>query len=256
MSSKITYEQPLNERIRTFLRLEYLFAELDHYISAPTEWDSRNVISTLLNIIDFLTRSDIKSEIIKELERHATTLATLETSPAVDNQRLHIILDEINNNLALLRDSAYQPGQSLRENEFIMSIKQRSSIPGGSCNFDLPGYHHWLHKPFSERNRQLEEWQIDLFAIKRGMDLSLQMIRNSTNTSFEKAERGFYQRPIESNTACQMIRVVLPDNSKYFPEISGGRHRFTIRFMEQLSNSERPLQSADTVEFELHCCIL
>ncbi|MCH7695739.1 MAG: cell division protein ZapD [Proteobacteria bacterium] len=139
MSSKITYEQPLNERIRTFLRLEYLFAELDHYISAPTEWDSRNVISTLLNIIDFLTRSDIKSELIKELERHATTLATLETSPAVDNQRLHIILDEINNNLALLRDSAYQPGQSLRENEFIMSIKQRSSIPGGSCNFDLPG---------------------------------------------------------------------------------------------------------------------
>lgn len=256
MSSKITYEQPLNERIRTFLRLEYLFTELDHYISAPTEWDSRNVISTLLNIIDFLTRSDIKSELIKELERHATTLATLESSPAVDNQRLHIILDEINNNLTLLRDSAYQPGQSLRNNEFIMSIKQRSSIPGGSCNFDLPGYHHWLHKPYSERNTHLEEWQADLFAIKRGIDLSLKMIRNSTNPSIEKAERGFYQRPIESNTACQMIRVVLPDNSKHFPEISGGRHRFTIRFMEQLSNSERPLQSADAVEFELHCCIL
>ncbi|MEO6696795.1 MAG: cell division protein ZapD, partial [Gammaproteobacteria bacterium] len=30
MAEKITYEQPLNERIRTFLRLEFLFQQIQH----------------------------------------------------------------------------------------------------------------------------------------------------------------------------------------------------------------------------------
>ena len=82
------------------------------------------------------------------------------------------------------------------------------------------------------------------------------MTRNSSIPSLEQAERGFYQKPIEANAACHLIRVVLPAESKYYPEISGGRHRFTIHFMEQQSTSERPVQASETIQFELHCCIL
>lgn len=256
MNNLLTYEQPLNERVRAFLRMEYLFNQVDHYLKGVSEWDNRNTISTLIDIVDFLTRSDIKTELIKELERHASTLNALVNSPAVDNHRLSAILDKIDYYLRTLKDSSYHPGKCLRNNEIIMSIKQRNSIPGGTCNFDIPGYYYWLHKSQQQKAKDIQDWQEDLFCLKESIQLSLQMIRNSNTPSSEQAEKGFYQKQIETNVACQLIRVVLPGESQYYPEISGGKHRFAIRFMEQPSTSNRPVQSTDTVQFELHCCIL
>jgi len=236
--------------------MEHLFKLVDHHIKGASEWDSRGTLSILLDIINLLSRSDIKTELIKELERHSTTLAALEQNPGVDCQRLHIILKEINEYLTLLRDNSCQPGIALRDDELISSIKQRTAIPGGGCNFDLPNYYHWLHKPTIDKNRDFEKWQNDLLIIKKSVKLSLDMIRNSTNPSIEKAEKGFFQKPIESNVACQMIRIIVPANSIYFPEISGGKHRFTVRFMEQSSTAVRPSQTNDEVQFQLNCCIL
>lgn len=256
MDNFLTYEQPLNERVRAFLRMEYLFNQVDHYLKGTSEWDSRNTIATLIDIVDFLTRSDIKSELIKELERHTSTLNALVNSPAVDNHRLSAILDKIDHYLRTLKDSTYQPGQCLRNNEIIMSIKQRISIPGGTCNFDIPGYFYWLNKSQQQKTNDIQDWQGDLILLKESIQLSLQMIRNSNTPSSEQAGKGVYQKQIETNVACQLIRVVLPGDSKYYPEISGGKHRFTIRFMEQPTTSDRPVQTTDTVHFELHCCIL
>ncbi len=256
MADNIVYEQPLNERVRTFLRLEHLFDTEDHFLANVSEWDSRTCLTLLLDIIDMLGRSDVKTELIKELERHAVTLTNLKKNPGVDLERLEIILDDINFHLAILRDSSYQPGQMLRHDELITSIKQRSSIPGGSCNFDLPAYHHWLQNSIAKRNSDLDKWREDLLVIKKSIRLALHMIRNSANPVTEQALNGFFQKPIEGNIACQMVRVVMPQGSTYFPEISGGKHRFTVRFLEQDSTADRPVQTKKSVEFELHCCIL
>ena len=256
MENTITYEQPLNERMRSFLRMEYLFNQISHYLSGASEWDSRNAVTALIEIVDFITRSDIKSELIKELERHANTLNALVNSPAVDKERLTVILNKLDKYLVILRDGSYQPGLNLRQNEFLMSIKQRLTIPGGTCNFDIPGYFHWLHKPSQDKSTDFRNWQKDLQLLSDSIQLCLQMIRNSNTPSKELAERGFYQKQIEANVACHLIRVVLPLTTRYYPEISGGKHRFAIRFMEQPSISERPNQTKDDVPFELHCCIL
>ncbi len=256
MVNSVTYEQPLNERIRAFLRIEHLFNSEEHYLSNPNEWASRANLSLLLDIIDMLGRSDVKTELIKEMERHSLTLSGLKKNPGVDMQRLEIILDDINQHLVILRDSSYQPGQALRQDELITSIKQRSSIAGGSFNFDLPAYHHWLQKSPIERSDDLDKWRSDLLVIKNSIQLSLHMIRNSANPILEKAENGFFQKPIEANVSCQMIRIILPLGSEFFPEISGGKHRFTVRFLEQTSTDERPVQTKSMVEFECHCCIL
>jgi len=253
---KIIYEQPLNERIRTFLRLEHLFKITNHHIKGNSEWDSRAAITNLLSIVELLGRSDIKSDLVKELERHASTLNSLANNPNVDLQRLENILGNINSVLESIRKPAYQPGQSMKQDELISSIKQRITIPGGSCNFDLPNYHHWLHKAEENRTKDLEYWYNDLKLINDGLKLSLNMIRNSANPTRERAPAGFYQKPMESNLSCQLIRIVLPIESSYYPEISGGKHRFTVRFMEQQNTGTRPVQAQEDIEFELHCCIL
>ena len=242
--------------MRTFLRVEFLFEQLNHYIDDPNEWNNRNAISALIEVIDFLSRLDIKTELIKELERHSAIISSLENTPGVDVQRLNMIIGEISKFLKTLRSGNFQPGQALRQNDFITSIKQRVSIPGGTCNFDLPGYYFWLKSQKIDKTLQLKEWQEDINLINRAVKLALELIRNSSNPVLETAARGFYQQNIESDTACQLIRVRLPSESIYYPEISGGKHRFTVRFMEQPSMNQRPNQTTSDVEFELHCCNL
>ncbi|HLB31561.1 MAG TPA: cell division protein ZapD [Gammaproteobacteria bacterium] len=256
MNTRIIYEQPLSERVRSFLRIEHLFNQVEYFIKGTSEWENRQTLVLLIEIVDFLSRSDLKSELMKELERHANTLAGLNGSPGVDANRLRAILDNINTNLYTLRDTGCQPGQCLRQDEFITTIKQRIAIPGGTCNFDLPNYNFWLHRSPEERAQQINYWLNDLLIIRDSINLCLQMIRNSTNPVYKQAETGFYQQIIESNVACQLIRVLLPAEAACYPEISGGKHRFTIRFLEQPRTSIRPVQTKAAVDFELHCCIL
>jgi cell division protein ZapD len=256
MQSRIIYEQPLNERMRNLLRLEHLFNLVEYLSNDTNEWNCRNILESLLEVNDLLTRSDLKNELIKELERHSSMLTSLENNPAVDQQRLKHINNEINELLIELRNSSYQPGNKLKTDELIISFKQRTSIPGGTCNFDLPRFHYWLNQPDAKQKNDLINWSSDLEPIKKATYLSLDMIRNSSNPAREKADAGFYQKPIESNLSCQLIRVFLPAASSYYPEISGGKHRFTIRFMEETSSDNRPTQTRNDVDFELHCCIL
>jgi len=256
VQNTVIYEQPLNERVRTFLRLEHLFNITNAHMLNGNECDNRASITGLLNIVDLLSRSDIRADIIKELDRHATTLNSLNNNPNVDQARLKTILDNIITLLDALKKTSYQPGLNIRQDEFITSIRQRSTIPGGSCNFDLPNYHYWLHKPREDRLNDLNNWKSDLILLHDGLKLALHIIRNSANPSKERAVSGFFQKPIESSTACQLIRVILPIESRCYPEISGGKHRFTVRFLEQSSTRSRPVQIQEDMDFELHCCIL
>lgn len=256
MQNTIIYEQPLNERVRTFLRLEHLFDVTHHHMQGGNEYDHRAAITGLLNIADVLSRSDLRADIIKELDRHLATINSLSNNPNVDQPRLQSITDNIRVLLDELKKTSYQPGLNIRQDEFITTIRQRSTIPGGSCNFDLPNYHYWLNKNTSETKADLNFWISDLKLIYSGLQLVLDMIRNSATPVQERAANGFFQKPIDSGSACQLLRVMLPADSKCYPEISGGKHRFTIRFLEQPSTQSRPVQVQRDITFELHCCIL
>ncbi len=256
MSNKITYEQPLNERVRNLLRLEHLFDLIESNMVELNSWHSRFILEAMLEILDLLSRSDLKAELIKELEKHATMLNGLRDNPAVDPVRLNSISARITELLDNLKAGNYQPGSQLKNDELVTSFKQRVSIPGGTCNFDLPRFHHWLNLPQGAMKDNMVNWFSDLDPIKQAVNLTLDMIRNSSQPSAETATEGFYQKPIDSNVACQLIRVKLPLTSPFYPEISGGKHRFTIRFMDNLSTSSRSTQTSDNVDFELHCCML
>lgn len=256
MNNRITYEQPLNERIRIFLRLEYLFKLTGHYMKGDTEWDVRSTLDTLLDLTDLISRTDVRNELIKELERHAAFFRVLQKNPGVDPERLDHLLADINKSLERLRDTYCQPGLALRQNELVNSIRQRNAISGGTCNFDLPAYHQWLNRPLAYQHEFLDYWQKDLAVLKNGIQMVLGLIRNSSNPQTEIATKGFFQKSMEQNNNCQLIRVVMQSDSPFYPEISAGKHRVTIRFMEQSDTTTRPVQTESDVQFELHCCLL
>jgi cell division protein ZapD len=255
MSDLIIYEHPLNERIRTLLRLEHLFQQNAFHLPRPEPWSSRATINSLLDITNILARADIKSEVIKELERHAATLGKIKLSRGVDAERLKSILDELGTNIETLYQINSQIGRRLRENDFLNSIMQRNSIPGGSCAFDLPQYHHWLQQPHERRRHDLKRWAAEFVPLESATRLLLSLIRNSTDATWEHTESGFFQRTLEPQTPVQLIRVGLPANSTVFPEVSGSKHRFNIRFLEA-REQDRPTQSQKDTEFQLTCCLL
>lgn len=256
MPDKIIYEQPLNERIRTFLRLEFLFKNVDSALEDSANIQSRDAINGLLSILSVFDRSDLKQEIIKELERLVTTLSALENSPGVDKQALDALLTELDQIIDSLHLKKSAIGQPLRENDFLYSIRQRSSIPGGTCDFDIPAYHYWLEHTSSDAQRQqLLEWYEHFSNVRAAIDITLRLIRGSTGFSNNTAEEGFYQHSLDSNQSNQLIRVKIPADAPYFPEISGGKHRFTVRFM-QFDLNQRAPQVSEDIAFSLSCCAM
>ncbi|MCC5795806.1 MAG: cell division protein ZapD [Methylophaga sp.] len=256
MSEFIVYEQPLNERIRTFLRLEFLFARVDHALSDNSEMHHRDAIDAMLSMLSVFERSDIKAEIIKEIERLIANLTALENIPGVDRSMLDNLLAELDQTLDALHLKKSIIGQALKENDFLYSIRQRSSIAGGTCDFDLPAYHFWLqHCSTEQRQQQIQLWMEQFVAARAAIEITLRLIRQSIGFNPAHAEAGFYQQSLDANQPHQLIRVKLPEGSPFYPEISGGKHRFTVRFM-QFDIDGRPQQIADDVDFELSCCAM
>lgn len=249
-----TYEQPLNERMRTFLRLSFLFDQVDFHARGASPWQTRAAVDSLLDIMAILNRGDVRQDIAKELERHSADLKQFKTQPGVDDQRLDALLKEITklrNSLGISGPNITQP---LRESAFLNSVKHRSAIPGGTCEFDLPDYRHWLGLPAEQRARDFEVWSNALKPIRDGVDRVLWLLRESVHPTEEVAKAGMYQRVLERGVACKLLRVSLPADSDLYPEISGSAHRFTIRFQTWCDITTRPAQCTDDVAFLLSCC--
>jgi cell division protein ZapD len=255
LNDLVLYEFPLNERIRVFMRLEQLFQQSDHFMRGNSVWDSRAVVATLLEILTIFSRNDLKSEILKELDRHAGILNKMANSHQIDPVKLENFLSTLDQISNQLYSTPGKIGQLLMESELFKSISQRSSIPGGTCAFDLPAYHYWLQQEESKRRQNLDQWLQPFELIRTSIDLLLNSIRQSSTPTQEQAQAGFFQKTLDHSLPFQLLRVGLDRAQPYFAEISGGKHRFTIRFMIATA-SERPSQSAEDVEFQLTCCML
>lgn len=251
---QIIYEHPLNERVRSMLRLEHLFRQALHYLGRTSSWDSRAYVTTLIDILDIFSRGDLKNELIKELERSAGTLKNLIDNPQVDSSRLSTILKAMEHLIDNLHAMKNQPGNELREDEFLNTIRQRSTIPGGTCDFDLPAYHRWLELPWEEREAEQKKWLNYLDPIRQAIELLLKMIRNSADPIEAMSENGCYQQNLDNDTPFQLIRVSLPADSPYYVEISGSRHRFTIRFLRHTGG--RPELADEDLPFNITSCSL
>ena len=255
-ASAITYEYPLNERIRTFLRLEFLFNQLGFGVQGDSTWHTRAAVDALLDIKALLSRSDVRSELQKELGRMQTSLERLQSMAGVDENRLAPLLTEVAGVSQNLREAPTGFPPVIRDNEFLLAIEQRAGVLGGTCAFDLPGFHLWLESPADERRQRLRQWQDAFTLIRNGTTLVLRLLRGSADPTREIATAGGYQTVLDHNHSYQMLRVILPAGTVWYPEISGSRHYCNVRFLHQPEQGERPQQVTSDVPFTLERCVI
>ncbi len=248
------YEQPLNERMRTFLRLDFLYQQALYHEEREDSWSTRAAMGSLLEILAITARGDIRSEVLKDLERQMSVMQDYTTRPGVDTSRLKAVLV----NLTRLRTELNGVGalfmQRLRDSEFLNSIKHRSTIPGGTCEFDLPDYRHWLDQPFAVRSQAFGEWMAMIRPLCDAVTELLWLTREAARPRPEIAVGGTFQITFERENPCQLLRLGLPLGTPLFPEISGSHHRCSIRFLSWNDLSTRPVQTTEDVKFQLAVC--
>ena len=250
----ITYEYPLNERIRTLLRLEDLFDRVDFFIAQDQPLDHQAALTSMFEIIEVASRGDLKSDLLQELDRQRLFLEALRGNPAISEERLDAVVAEIEVAFADLLASAGKTGLHLRENEWLMAIKQRAAIPGGICEFDLPSYHHWLHKDHAVRRLDIEGWCLPLNSVAAALRIVLRVLRESGKSASLIAYRGvFQQTPMER--AAHMLRLTLRRDIACVPEISANKYALNIRFILPGSVQRTKVYESD-IDFELTYCNL
>ena len=240
--------------MRTFLRLEFLYQQMLYNSDREADWATRATVSTLLEILAILSRGDVRSEVHKELDQQLGILQQFQSQPGVDSGRL----DTLIHNLATSRDELSRIGtsylQPLKDSEFLNAIKHRSAIPGGTCEFDLPEYSHWLRQPFARRQQDLEGWAGSIRPVCDAVTELMWLIRESAEPKEKMAINGMYQHSMQKDGNCRLLRVSLAGGSSLFPEISGSQHRFTVRFLEWSTIDSRAVQTGHDVPFQLSIC--
>jgi cell division protein ZapD len=235
----ISYEFPLNERIRTLLRLEDLYERAQYFASKCDPEEHHVALTLLFEILEVGGRADLKSEIMQELERQKQHLEALRSNPAISQDVLGSVLADIEKAVSDLFLASGKTGQQLRENDWLMSIKQRSAIPGGICEFDLPSYHYWLNQDAETRRLELAEWLAPFLPIRNGVRIILKLLRENGKTSSQLAHQGLYQQTMAGRLA-QMLRI--------------NKYALNIRFITAIGTQRKT--SVDDVKFDLTFCNL
>jgi cell division protein ZapD len=245
----ILYEHPLNERIRNYLKLEQLLVQVHSCVNADIHTNHQVFFNALFAIIDTLERSDIKGDLIKDLEKLQQNLVIWSQAPDINSNALENNLRETVGLICQLKANN-QTWYELKKNKLLASLKQRFAIQGGNSSFDLPQLQFWLHQPAEQVSNQIKNWLSLLDNIKNSLDIILKFIRQRSEFTSIETESGFYQ---DSGEGLLLLRIKVNQGVQYYPTISGNKFRYSIRFMLPCDESGRRYSNQAT-KFQLARC--
>ncbi|MFM1907676.1 MAG: cell division protein ZapD [Pseudomonadota bacterium] len=249
----ILYEYPFNERIRTYLRLEHLFRRLRELMPRDHPLDHHHALVTMFEIVEVAARADLKSDALKDIEKQKSILNAYRGNPAIAEGILDEIIGQLDRSFEALSSQHGKAGQSLTDNEWLMSIRSRISIPGGTCEFDLPSYFAWQHKPAETRRADLVRWTAPLAPLSEAISILLKLLRDAGTPQRVVAQNGQFQQNLPQGRTFQLLRLGIDPALGVVPEISGNRMLVSIRMMKN-EGEGRLLASTDELTFEMALC--
>lgn len=249
----ILYEYPLQERIRTYLRLEHLFLHLQLLLPRVNAMDHHFALASLFEILEVSARADLKTDLLKDLDKQKHALDSYRGNPAIAESVLDEVIGQLEKKFEALNNLPGKIGQSLNENEWLMAIRSRIVIPGGTCGFDLPSYYAWQHKPSHLRQEQLHQWTLSLEPLAGAVHLLLKLLRDSGAPQKVIVNNGQLQQSLPQGRTFLLLRLALDETLDLVPEISGNRLMVSIRLMHQ--GEDNRLQTiTEDVSMELALC--
>ena len=255
-SALVLYEYPFHEGIRTMLRLEHLFDRLGQLVARDAPVDHHFAIATIFEVMDVASRADLKSDLLKDLERHRAQYQGYRGHPHISEARLDEVTGRIDHAFAGLNALQGKAGQALAGNDWLMSIRSRINIPGGTCEFDLPAYYAWQQHAPARRRADLMGWIATLTPLAEALQVLLALLRESGPMQRMAAPGGQYQQSLPQGRTYHLLRVRV-DRSEgsdgLVPEITAHRLVVSIRFMRPDADGRLRPAGGDA-SFEMGLC--
>jgi len=249
----VLYEYPFNESIRTMLRLEHLFDRLGQLLPRDAAVDHHFALVTMFEIMDVAARADLKSDLLKELERHKAQLVAYRSNPQVSQDALDGVIARIDHAFSALNLQPGKAGQTLAGHEWLTSVRSRIGIPGGTCEFDLPAYYAWQQRDARRRRADLLGWVATLEPLGQALQLLLQLVRDAGVPHKVVSQAGHFQQSLPPGRSYQLLRLRIDDSDDLVPEITGHRLMVSVRLVRP--DGEGRLRPAPVdLPFELTLC--
>ncbi|EEY0368184.1 cell division protein ZapD [Escherichia coli] len=167
MQTQVLFEHPLNEKMRTWLRIEFLIQQLTVNLPIVDHAGALHFFRNVSELLDVFERGEVRTELLKELDR---------------------------------------------------------------------------------QQRKLQTWIASLNPLTQALTMVLDLIRQSAPFRKQTSLNGFYQ---DNGGDADLLRLNLSLDSQLYPQISGHKSRFAIRFMPlDTENGQVP----ERLDFELACC--
>ena len=250
----ILYEYPFNERVRTYLRLEHLFGRLGQLMPREGALDHHYALISIFEVMDVTGRADLKSDVLKDLERQKSHFGAFRGNPAISEASLDAILGLLDDAFRQLSAQLGKPGHELTDNEWLMAIRSRAVIPAGTCGFDLPAYHAWQQRQPAARRADLQSWAATLAPMAQAVGLLLQVLRDSGKPHKVMTSGGQFQQTLPQGRSFQLLRLRIDAALQLIPEISGNRLMASVRLMRQDEGGKLHLARDAEVPLELALC--
>ncbi|MCC7068986.1 MAG: cell division protein ZapD [Burkholderiales bacterium] len=257
--STLTFECPLSERVRTWLRLEELFSRARALITRHDAIDHRTALLTLFDIVDTTSRNDLKSDLLQELDRQRTIWNAQLDHPDVAREALTEFLADMDAVIHDLHAQIGKIGAHLRESEWLQTVRQRATSPGGACAFELPMLQSWLEQAEHERRDGLQRWLDPLTPLEEAVLLVLRLLRETGQTTTEIAPHGNFHRALTSARPPLLARVTVGAHLGVVPEVSANKYTVNVRFLEHGGHSQpsgRASATGRSIPFRLALCTL
>lgn len=250
----ILYEYPFNERVRTYLRLEHLFERLGQLLARDDALDHHFAFVTIFEIIEVAARAELKSDVLKDLEKHKQHMLAFRGNPSIAQDVLEGVISQIETAFTAVNAQTGKAGAALNDNEWMTSVRSRIAIPAGTCEFDLPAYFHWQHHSPSRRREDLMRWASSLWPLAQSVKLLLKLLRDTGSAQKVMAIGGQYQQHLPQGRSFQLLRLRIDEQLDLVPEISGNRLIVSVRLLRPSPDDKLPLAVTDDAGFELTLC--
>jgi cell division protein ZapD len=255
MEDSLIYEFPLNEKMRTLLRLEQQFIRFRDSLIRSQAYDAQSAVATLVEIYQLLEYSAADKILLEEQLKYHRNLERLAQTPSVDIVALNNILAKLKSSTEALRSfNFYQV--SFMKSELFKSYTSRMPLPGGTMCFDTPLLHYWLQQSTEQHQEYCGSWVAELQPVESGLLLLLHLIRQCHYPKSVVSKYGHFKQPLKQPHDIQLIKIEYDNTLAVYPKFSGSKHRVNIQFFNGCLEQKIHKTTHQDIPFELTLCSL
>ena len=242
----ITYELALNERTRRFLRVQEVFQKFDAHINNMSKFSEHACFTTLFDVMSCASRSDLKIEIIQELDKQI--LNVVKKTKTKKNIKVSLDLKKIKKNL---EKSVIPPGNQFGNDKFLQERKAASDSPFGIVSSDITQFQSWIKQLEIKEKKEYFRDKFKVYTpIYIGLNSIITILKSNAKSVSRVTKSGVLQHTLDPKEKNDLVLVTLPIKRRFCPQITSNKYALNIHFTQ----TNQSIMIIKPIKFKLAVC--